>query len=498
MSDSPVVTTTSGQVRGFWRDQPEGSRSAAFLGVPFAEAPVGAYRYLAPHPRTPWEGVRDATKYGATAQRRPFGEVTAIPEPSIPGDDVLHVNVFTPDPREGALLPVLFWIHGGGYKAGSPASPWYDGFAFNRDGVVTVSVGYRLGFDGFGLIEHAPANRGLLDQIAGLEWVRNNIAEFGGDPSNVTIAGQSAGGGSVLALMASPLAEGLFHAAISHSGALRPITADLAAERTTALAEQLGVEPTVEGFSSVTHDQVLDATEAMERAERPVEDPQQVVDSVVAAERITELMFLPHEDSFSLPAGWVSRVAAHPAPLMFGTTAHEITAAGQFMAPLLQGQNARDLLRTSRLGEFAEEYLAANAEMDDDLLLGQVDTDKTFRRWVPVVAQAREQHGLPTWVYDFRWVNQTSGLATHCAELPFVWDNLADPKVETSSGPGAPQELADRMHAVWVQFISEHTAPWQVWTREAPRTMVFDESSGEADGYQVEARFAEVVERLSQ
>ena len=249
-ADHPLVQTAEGTVRGVWR-----GTSAAFLGIPFAEAPVGDLRFLAPVPRSRWTGVRDAVDYGATAQRRPFGEVTAIPEPSIPGDDILTVNVFTPAPGDtDASLPVLFWIHGGGYKAGSPASPWYDGFAFNRDGVVTVSVGYRLGFDGFGAVDGAPANRGLLDQIEGLRWVQRNIAAFGGDPARVTIAGQSAGGGSVLALLASPLATGLFHAAISQSGSLSPVPLELAQRRSARMAELAGVPATLDGFRGLTED----------------------------------------------------------------------------------------------------------------------------------------------------------------------------------------------------------------------------------------------------
>ena len=151
--DLVEVTTTAGTVRGRWRAIPGSeARSAAFLGIPFAEAPVGELRFAAPVPKAPWDGVRDALAFGATAQRGDPG-VTLIPEPSVEGESTLNVNVFTRSPAPAAPgegLPVLVWIHGGGYVAGSPASPWYDGRNFTRDGVVTVTISYRLGFDGFG------------------------------------------------------------------------------------------------------------------------------------------------------------------------------------------------------------------------------------------------------------------------------------------------------------------------------------------------------------
>ena len=176
--------------------------------------------------------------------------MTAIPEPSFPGDATLNLNVFTPAPGDrDAGLPVLVWIHGGGFKAGSPSSPWYDGAAFNRDGVVTVSISYRLGFDGFGWIPDAPHNRGLLDQIEALRWVQNNIASFGGDPDRVTVAGQSAGGGSVWALLISPPAAGLFQAAISHSGALSPAARRSTQDNGGAMADMVGVEWSRAGLS---------------------------------------------------------------------------------------------------------------------------------------------------------------------------------------------------------------------------------------------------------
>ncbi len=344
--DAPVVRIAQGQVRGFWRD----GRSAAFLGIPFAEAPVGEHRFAAPVPAAGWDGVRAATEFGPTPQRRPFGDVTAIPEPSFPGAATLNVNVFTPVPGEpDARLPVLVWIHGGGFKAGSPSSPWYDGLAFNRDGVVTVSISYRLGFDGFGWIPDAPHNRGLLDQIAALHWVQDNIAAFGGDPDRVTIAGQSAGGGSVWALLVSPVAKGLFSAAISHSGALALQPADVARRSGAALAELGGVEWTRAGLSRLSEEDVLDRQERVS-----VAPPPGGLDAALAGIFATggiDLAFLPYVDGEVLPASVDDALAAGigtDRPLVMGCTAHEFTAAGPMFAPLLAGEDLTAALARTR------------------------------------------------------------------------------------------------------------------------------------------------------
>jgi para-nitrobenzyl esterase len=253
-----VVEIKSGAVRGFWRTD-----SAAFLGIPYAEPPYRDLRFLAPVPARSWSGVWDALRYGPTPQRKALAEVTTIPEPSIPGDDILNLNVFTPRPRAAnrpeELLPVLVYIHGGGYVAGSPASPWYDGVAFNRDGVVTVSVSYRLGFDGFGWLPDAPPNRGILDWVLALEWVRDNIGQFGGDPARVTIAGQSAGGGAVMTLLTTPRARGLFTAAASISGVLTDIPLERAKQTTMRLAKRLDVTPDRSGFVGVPENDLLAA-----------------------------------------------------------------------------------------------------------------------------------------------------------------------------------------------------------------------------------------------
>ena len=250
----PLVTAPAGPVRGVWRrivsapdrrgDAPRFERSAAFYGIPYAEAPSGERRFLAPVPRAPWTAERPALTPSATPQRGSIFDDPAIPEPSVPGDDFLTLNVFTPAPgRTDARLPVHVWIHGGGWSSGSHNSPWYDGAAFNRDGAVTVSIAYRLGFDGYGWVDgsDAPLNRAVLDQVLALEWVRDNIASFGGDPDEVTIGGQSAGGGNVMVLMTCPRARGLFRRAISDSGAVTDIPADAARSTAREMVRLAGV-----------------------------------------------------------------------------------------------------------------------------------------------------------------------------------------------------------------------------------------------------------------
>lgn len=202
----PEVLIGCGALRGSSRDG-----VAAFLGVPYARPPVGALRFRAPEAVEPWDGVREATAFGPTAPKRPYAPPldALLPDPEIPGDDCLNLNVWAPwgaGPRsatERGGRPVMVWIHGGSLIRGSSAVPVYDGTAFARDGVVLVSVNYRLGIEGFGVFPDAPANLGLRDQIAALTWVRDNIAAFGGDPERVTVFGESAGAISIAALLAS-------------------------------------------------------------------------------------------------------------------------------------------------------------------------------------------------------------------------------------------------------------------------------------------------------
>lgn len=197
-SEYPEAATAAGAVRG----RREGALTV-FRGIPYAQPPVGEARFAAPRPVERWDGVREAFAFGPPPPQEPFGPEAPGSLPA--GDDWLTVNVWTPDADPAARRPVMVWIYGGAYKFGSSDDPAYDGGRLSSEGgIVVVTLNYRVGIEGFLRIEGAPANRGLLDQVAALEWLRENIAAFGGDPEQVTVFGESAGAGSIAALMAMP------------------------------------------------------------------------------------------------------------------------------------------------------------------------------------------------------------------------------------------------------------------------------------------------------
>jgi para-nitrobenzyl esterase len=472
----PIVTIAPGQVRGAWR-----GGSAAFLGIPFAQAPVDDLRFAAPVPPEPWGGVRDALTYGATAKREKPGEKTLIPEPAVPGASTLNVNVFTPAPGEAdAALPVLVYIHGGGYTEGSPASPWYDGASFNRDGVVTVTLSYRLGFDGFGHIAGAPSNRGVRDWLAALEWVQQNIRAFGGDPGRVTIAGQSAGGGAVLTLLGMPAARGLFHAA----WALSPALADVAAERARTLSAKLanlaGVAPTRDGFAGVPEDVLTGLQEAAVEPES--KDPLAAI-HVMLEDGLSwgpmidgDLITRPTVES--LRAGEGSGV-----PLVLGATDDEFTMATDGVKNKLRLVPAGLALGHLRVdGETRKAYLAANGPQrrkGTAAVLGRYVSDAVFRSGIVRVAEARQD--APTWVYRFAWVSPVIGWACHCLDVPFWFDLLDAEGVEALAGDEPPPALAAALHGSAVAFVRDGAPGWPAWSAAPGATRVFGGAASRPD-----------------
>jgi para-nitrobenzyl esterase len=478
-----VVETAAGAVRGCWR-----THSAAFLGIPYAEPPFGERRFGAPAARAAWTGVRDALVYAPTPQRKALAEITTIPEPSIPGEDILSLNVFTPQPHPAAEpRPVMVYIHGGGYVAGSPASPWYDGAAFNRDGIVTVSVAYRLGFEGFGWLPDAPANRGILDLLLALAWVRDNIAAFGGDPAHVTIAGQSAGGGLVMTLLTMQKSRGLFIRAASISGVPSDIPLDVSQQTTAELAQRLGIAADRAGFAGVAETELI---KAQGGGFASLEEP--TADDLIAIMRAMDgrLRIGPVVDG-DLHARTVEdglrAGAGADVPLLVGSTRQEFGAMAHANRHLFEDRDVAELLEQVGLDPSGA-HRFADALPDDHPadVVGQYVSDLTFRRRVVSWLDLR-RGTAPTWGYDFAWRSAASGVAEHCLDVPFVFDLLEDADVTRVAGPHAPQALADRVHGAYTSFVRDGDPGWPPYG-DSRSVMVFDTASRVVSGGYQSAR----------
>jgi para-nitrobenzyl esterase len=474
-ANAPEVDTEAGRVRGFWR-----GGSAAFLAIPFAEPPVGDLRFAAPVPARAWSGVRDATEHGPTAQRTALSEITLIPEPSVPGESTLNVDVFTPSPEVGLGLPVLVWIHGGGYVAGSPASPWYDGRSFNRDGVVTVSVSYRLGFDGFGWIEGAPSNRAVRDWLLALEWVRTNIAAFGGDPARVTVAGQSAGGGAVLTLLGMEAAQHLFARVYSLSGAIGDVPEAKARGLAHLLAERARVAPTLDGFRSVSEGRLLELQNGLSSSDES-DDPLARLASL--ADGLTfgpvldgDLLRRPTLESLRLGVGADKELVA-------GATEDEFPIGLDDGARLLDGLPTAAVLAKAGLREPAlAAYLEAHHGFSTSRVVQDLLTDRVFRSLALAAADARPDGR--TWLYRFGFVSPTLRAAIHCIDVPFWFDCLDADHVTALTGPQPPQTLAEEVHGAAVRFVATGHPGWPAHSRPQGEVMWFgDPSRVVDDGY---------------
>ena len=476
----PIVTTRQGKVRGSVEDG-----VAVFLGIPYAPPPLGDLRFGPPGSPPCWEGTRDALAYGATALQ-PAQDFTLIPEPIVPGENCLNLNVFTPDPG-AANLPVLVWIHGGGFLSGCSASPWYRGSRFARDGVVLVSINYRLGVEGFLLVDDAPSNRGILDMIAALEWVQDNIAAFGGDPSQVTIGGQSAGGMACTTLLTIPRAQPLFRAAIAMSGAAPHQSRKSRAEAeavTLRAAEHLGVRPTRDGLAALSDEQLLElqvavggSMDAMGASGDATSDP-----------RSSTLPFAPIVDGeliTAAPLDEIRRGAGSDKAVLVGTTAEEMNMVAAMLGATREDVDViAELARYGLADEAARAYRDAHENVAPDAVLGQALTDSLFR--VPAIrlAEARGDAPAPTYDYEFRW--RSSGFggilgACHCLDVPFVFDNLDAPGIDIVVGEHPPAELATTVHRAWVEFVAHGAPGWPRYDLDRRPTMAFDTAPAVVD-----------------
>ncbi|MCK2238942.1 MULTISPECIES: carboxylesterase/lipase family protein [unclassified Crossiella] len=455
-----LVSTRHGDVRG--------TRTAAgileFKGISYAAPPVGPNRFQPPRPPLPWSEPREATEYGPTAPQNPPEDpaLALLPRVVIPGEDYLNLNVWTPGTDE--RRPVMVFIHGGSFTGGSGSVPCYDGAAFARDGVVLVTINYRLGADGFLWFGQGAPNLGLLDQIAALAWVRDNIAGFGGDPANVTIFGESAGGMSVCTLLAMPAARGLFRRAIAQSGAghsvISPSTAALIGTR---LAQILGVAPSREAIAEVEPARLVAAQEQL--AQEVVAKP----DPALWGEVTRNLMpFEPVVDGDLLsapPHECIAAGASADIDILIGSNTEE---ARLFLVPTgLLGLAPEPFLLAAAAGyrlpaEGLARYRANRPGESPGELVAAIMTDWFYR--IPLLRIA-ETHPS-THVYEFAWRSPayegTLG-SCHAVELGFVFDTLADPGLGRILGDQAPQALADSMHRAWVDFATTGDPGWPAY-----------------------------------
>jgi para-nitrobenzyl esterase len=415
----PVVETSRGKVRGL--ALPEG---AAFLGVPYAAPPIRGRRYVGPAPAEPWRGELKATV---------FASVMPQSERSLPGintrpfigprwegeDPQLALNIWTPD--GDGRHPVMVYIHGGAFLAGSPNAALYHGPAFARDGVVLVTIDYRLGVEGFLALDGGETNGGHRDQLAALRWVREEIAAFGGDPGNVTAFGQSAGAMSLGVLMGSRHFDGLAERVISQSGGLGiSHTPEQHRIVTEHVAQLLGVPPTREAFAEIPIAEVIEAQAQL------VPGSVSIPDDPVGG----MLVLLPVRDGELI--------------------AHRLEAVSEI--PLLAGDTAE------------EGNLYVMGVPDPEPAAAAALTQRVFHEPTAALVQA---HPGPTWRYRFAWRSGALGGrlgAAHCVDLPFVFDTLHADGLCADSGllgpEGGPPELAARMHSAWLRFAREGDPGW--------------------------------------
>ncbi|SHN87747.1 para-nitrobenzyl esterase [Geodermatophilus obscurus] len=491
-----IVTTTHGQVRGITTDG-----VCAFLGISYAAPPVGANRLRPPRPVQPWTGVRDATVIGPEPPQPQFPREDPsgmLFDPAVPGDDCLNLNVWTPDPGSSGL-PVMVWSPGGSFHFSSGGS--YDGSRFARDGVVCVTMNWRTGADGFLYLGDGDdgANLGLLDHLAALTWVQENISAFGGDPDRVTLFGESAGAMSIGVLLSMPRAEGLFRRAVLQSGAAHHVMPAAEAARIGArLAEVLGVPATREAIAHVPVDRLLEAQARIDAEVLSAPDPARWGTEVVAS----TMPFHPVVDGDVVPTLPIDRIAAGAGAdvdVLVGTNSDDwrmFPVLGGFIDQVTEEALAGPVetygsWSLAAFGLTAETalpaYRAAHPGSSPGDMLAAVLTDWWVRVPALRLADAHAPAPASTHAYEFAWPSPAFGGrlgACHALEIPFVFDTLDLGRRQMlggALGDSPPKQLADTMHRAWIDFASRGDPGWPRYDLERRAVMRLDVTSSVVD-----------------
>jgi len=502
---APIVETLSGRVVGYVR-----RGISTFKGIPYAASTEGANRFMPPVKLEPWSGVRSSRQFGCVAPQAARAGWANDEEAfmfswddGIQGEDCLRVNVWTPAVNDLQKRPVMVWLHGGGYAAGSGQElKAYDGENLARRGdVVVVSLNHRLNVLGylnlaqFGAQYAASANVGMLDIVAALEWVRDNIAGFGGDPNNVTVFGQSGGGGKVNMLMGMPAARGLFHRAIVESGSLlRAGEQDASRHMADLLLNELDLNSSsIQELHIIPYEKLVAAGTAVTRALNFLPP-----DGVPDFRRIgNRLGFAPAVDGTILPAHpfdpKASPLSAH-VPMIIGSTLNEFVTA--------LNHPEYETLTAAQLEERVKAVFGEKTPAVITAFKRRTPTASPFDLWSHIAASRVRQSAIqqatiksaqgaaPAYLYWFTW--QTPILsgrprAFHCAELPFVFDNTDRCENMTGGGDEA-RALGAVMSDAWIQFARtgnpNHPGMphWQAFAPDRKQTMIFDARPVQLDG----------------
>ncbi|MGH3195851.1 MAG: carboxylesterase/lipase family protein [Streptosporangiaceae bacterium] len=466
----PVVRTAAGPVRGRATDG-----VAVFRGIPFAQPPVGDLRFAAPRPARPWDGVREAAAFGPPPPQSGF--LLTPMSPAAPGadpDDWLTVNVFSPD-LGAAGLPVMVWIYGGAYRFGASSLLGYDGTPLARQNVVVVTFNHRIGVEGYAYLPGVPANRALLDQVAALRWVRENIAAFGGDPDLVTVFGESAGAGAIASLLVMPAAAGLFRRAIAQSVPGTFFSAALAAEVTAAIAQEAGLPATTEAFAAADPARLAAASDEV----RPADHQDRW-----GPMGHTGVPFSPVVDGEVLPAApWraVAAGAARDVDLLTGHNRDEyrLFTELQGLRGKVTDEAASQALRGLAGGEDGEAaYRRAYPDADAEVLFELVNSDWLFRMPTLHLAQAHAAAGGRTFLYELSYPASQNELgACHAIDVPLVF-GVYQGIGRMLFGPEPPASavaLGDLMRSQWAAFAAYGDPGWPPYAPGRRTTRVFDD-----------------------